>query len=143
MKKLLFLLLFVSYFSFSQENKIGNYKFDYKKLPENKELKENEVWFELMKDAYVMNFSKSPIGIKRAIEKLKIVLENNNFDFKSPSIDKSYISDLVESIYDYEMLNISIQNESSEIKNIWANKEYLFVLTLSKDKYTIAIMKRI
>lgn len=143
MKKILLLFVFISSFAFSQKETIGFYEFTYEELPENNLLKKNEVWYQLMKDAYVMNFSKSPIGIKRAIEKMKIVLEKNQFDFKNPTIDKSYISDVVESIYDYEMLNITIHNESSEIKNIWANKEYLFIITLDKDKYTISIMKRI
>lgn len=143
MKKILLLFLFVSSLAFSQNETIGLYEFSYEKLPENNLLKKNEVWYQLMKDTYVMSFSKSPIGIKRAIEKMKIVLEKNQFEFKSPTIDKSYISDIVESIYDYEILNITIQNESSEIKNIWANKEYLFIITLDKDKYTISIMKRI
>ena len=142
MKKLLFLLLFVSYFSFSQEDKIGNYSFNFKEYPEHSDLTKNEEWYKLTPRSYVMYFSQSPIGIKKSIEHIEFLLYRCNLNFANPSSDKSFLSSVVKSITDYEALDMTIKNEMSEIKKSWTyNNEVAIFLFLTKDNYEVSIMK--
>ncbi len=143
MKKII-LLLFLTTFSlgYSQNDSIGKLKIQYNEWPKkNQEMKNNE-WYKLNEQIYTMTFSKSPIGIKKSIETTESILLDNNFDFKLPSIENSFLSNLVKNIHDYETLDLTIKNEMSEVVKYWVNSKYSIILNLNKQEYVISIIKK-
>ena len=143
MKKFILLLfLLTSFLGYSQNDSIGNWKFQYNEWPKkNQEMKNNE-WYKLNDQIYTMTFSKSPIGIKNSIEITESILLDNNFDFKLPSIENSFLSNLVKNIHDYETLDLTIKNEMSEVVKYWVNSKYSIILNLNKQEYVISIIKK-
>ena len=142
MKKLLFVLVLFSSFAFSQEENIGDYRFYFEEYPENSKLTKKEEWYKLTPRTYVMYFSQSPIGIKKSIEHVEFVLYRCNLNFNKPNSDKSFLSSVVDSVRDYENLDLTIKNEMSEIKKSWVyNNEVAIFLFLTKDNYEVSIMK--
>ena len=143
MKKIVLLILLMAFsLGYSQNDSIGNWKFQYNECPKkNQEMKNNE-WYKLNDQIYTMTFSKSPIGIKNSIEKTESILLDNNFDFKLPSIENSFLSNLVKSIHDYETLDLTIKNEMSEVVKYWVNSKYSIILNLNKQEYVISIIKK-
>lgn len=140
MKKIILLLLFVSSFSYSQD--FGIYKVEnYKIFP--KENAKNNQWysFEEGKTFYIKYYNITPIGIKNAVSDINEILRVNSLKFDS-AFDSSFLSSIVKDIYDYEMLNITIGNESSEVKKSWyINRTETLTLLLKKDDYEISIYK--
>jgi hypothetical protein len=139
MKKII-LLLFVCSLGYAQE--FGNYKVDNtKEMPDKGVL--NNQWYKFKNDNnfYIKYFNMTPVGIKTAIEEVKYILSENNLDFKDAK-DNSFYSAIVKDIYDYEMLNISIASESSEVSKSWyLNRVNTLLLSLKKGEYQIMIYK--
>lgn len=140
MKKIILLFVFlISGFVYSQNFGVTSIKVE--KTESNVDVdKDLEVWVDLG-NAYIMSFPKNAIGIKKLISLTKSILRENNLNFEKPSVDDSYISSVVDGIYDYEMLHISIKNGSSEIKKIWLLEKQLFGITLNDKSYFVLIKK--
>lgn len=140
MKKIIFILCFIPLIGFSQD--FGNFKVeDFKKELEKGTV--NNQWYEFKSGGgFYKYFNKTPIGIKNAISEIKTILLSNKLRIENPSMDSSYLSSLVKDIYDYEMLNITISNENSEITKTWdIERKQFLMLNLKSDKYSIVILK--
>lgn len=139
MKKIiLVLLLFVPIISFCQD--FGNYKVEnYKIAPDKGSL--NNQWYIFKSGGFYKDFNKTPIGIKNAISDIKSILLVNKIKIEEPTLNTTYLSSIVKDLYDYEMLNISISNESSEVYQSWdIDRKQFLILTLKKDSYNIMIL---
>lgn len=140
MKKIILLLCFIPFIGFSQE--FGIYKVDNPIIMPDKGVKNNQ-WYKFKNDNnfYIKYFNRTPIGIKNAIEEVKYILAENKLNFND-AIDKSFFSAIVTDIYDYEMLNISIADESSEVSKSWyIDRLNTLLLSFKKDEYQIMIYK--
>lgn len=138
MKKIMLLLLFVPLIGFSQD--FGNYKVEEHKPEPKTGLVKNQ-WYKSSGGSFIQYFNQTPIGIKNAISEIKSILLSNKIKIEEPSLDSTYLSSIVKDFYDYEMLNISISNESSEVYQSWdIDRKSFLVLNLKKDSYYIMIL---
>ena len=142
MKKIiLFAFLFISVNSISQE--FGKFTIDNYTIYNNKTIFKNDVWYTTEDKRFCFKlFNQTPIGIKKLIDEVEYILLKNSADFESTFIDKSYLSSSVKDIKDYEMLNFTINQESSIIEKQWmlSSSTYLTV-TISKEHYKIILLK--
>jgi len=136
-KNLSLLLLFISLNCFSQT--FGKYEIENYKVYNNNTLFESDVWYSSEDKNFCFKlFNKTPIGIKKLIEETEYILLKNSIDFNSTFIDKTFLSSVVKDIKDYEMLNISISQDSSIVEKQWriSPSTYLTIY-ISKDNYKI------
>ena len=128
MRKLLLFLLVIPVISFSQVKLRSEILMAKKTDAEN--FQNKEVWLD-WDISYIMKFEQNPVGIKHLIEKVKIVLKDNELNF-----DKPYIEN-------FQNLNTSILAGDSEIKKTWiptTGRNYI-VIRLNKEKYELSISK--
>ena len=138
MKKIILLLL-VSSFGFAQG--IGKTKITVDKTEKNYNPKtDNELWVEFT-TSYMMTFNQNSIGIKHAFEKVKGILLENNLDFNKPLVNNNYLSTAVRNLDDYELLNITVKDGSSEVRMIWEINGKIIAISLSDKNYFITISK--
>lgn len=141
MKKIILLLLFVPLIGFSQE--FGNYKIEKALLYNNNTVFVSNQWYKDEEGKFcIKKYNKTPIGIKNAMSDVKTILYSNKVDFNSPFIDDTYLSSIVKNIEDYEILNIEIKSENSEVNKQWRISDYNYlVLRLKKEGYEINLFR--
>lgn len=93
---------------------------------------------------YIQFFNNNPIGIKKALELTEDICLDNDLDYDNPAKDKSYLASYVESMSDFENLNLSISTGGSIIEKVWskrndADKLSILRVILSEDSYAVAI----
>lgn len=138
MKKLFLLLLLVSSLGFSQS--FCNYKFEnVKEWPTPKSFK-NYQWYSLTETSYIYSLNQTPIGIKKGVEHLEVILRKNHLDINNPSINKNFLSSIVKNIFDYELLNITVLDESSSVRMSWFCDKSVISFTLEKESYSISVI---
>ena len=138
MKKLFVLVVFSSFLGFSQE--FCNYKLEnVKEWPTPKTFK-NQQWYSLSETSFAYALNQTPIGIKKGIEYLESILKANNLDIKNPNVNKNYLSSVVKNIYDYELLNITINDESSQVRMSWYCEKGVISISLEKNNYSITVI---
>ena len=104
-------------------------------------------WYKKTHDdkiTYIQFFNQTPIGIKKAVELVKEICQENDFDFENPTKDNSYFASYVKSIEDFENLNLSIKTGGSIVEIIWhtqnSNRKIgLLRIALTEESYIIAI----
>lgn len=141
MKKVLFSLLFLfPILMFSQE--FEKYKIESSQTYKNDTKFINNIWYSNDEKFYFKNYNQTPVGIKNLVSEVKYILNLNKVNFDSPFIENSFLSSVVKDIDDYEMLNITIKNESSVIHKEWRlpNSAYL-VINLDQSTYKIILFK--
>lgn len=113
-------------------------------IPKDKQILKYNQWYSNNDYTYSFKpFSQSAIGIKSALSEVRKILSDNNVNFDPPLVDESFLSSLVTGVDDYEMLNISIKNESSEVDKSWQISEFDYViLSLKIDGYKVSLFKK-
>ena len=141
MKKIVLItLILISSIAYSQE--FGNYKVE-KAIIYNNNTKFNfNQWYKNTDGSFCLkHYSQTPIGIKNAVSDVKSILFANKTDFENTLVDSSFLSAIVKDIEDYEMLNITIGSESSEVYKNWRISEYRYLtLSLKKNSYEINLL---
>lgn len=139
MKKIsVLILLFLFCSSYAQE--FGATKINVEKKSSDYNEGDHEIWIDFS-NSYIMTFKQNPVGIKKAFTILKRILSENDLNFETPSVDDVYLSSLVSSIYDYEILDLTIRQGSSEVKKIWELNGKLIAISLIEKSYFITIKK--
>lgn len=120
----------------------GDYKVEKATVYSNNTKFINNEWYKNEDGSFYLKiYSKTPIGIKNAITDTNAILNRNKVSFDSTLADSTYLSSLVKDINDYEMLNISISSESSEVYKNWRISDYQYLtLSLKKDSYEINLL---
>lgn len=93
---------------------------------------------------YVHLFNTNTIGAKKAIDLVKLICKNNNLDFENPDKDETYLASYVESIVDFENLNLSVKAGGSIVEKQWykfslSGNVCLMRLTLDENRYSVSI----
>ena len=141
MKKIILItLILISSITYSQE--FGNYKVENAIIYNNNTKFNFNQWYKDKEGDFCLKYySQTPIGIKTALSDVKSILFANKTNFENAIVDSSYLSSLVKDLNDYEMLNISISSESSEVYKNWRISENKYLtLTLKKDSYVINLL---
>lgn len=94
--------------------------------------------------SHIQFFNQTPIGIKKAVELAQEICQENDFDFETPNKDKSYYASFVESINDFENLDLSIRTGGSIVEIVWHNqnnkgKFSILRLALREENYVVVI----
>ena len=139
MKKIVFALLLCASFGYAQD--FGIYKVEDSKVEPIKGVLKNQ-WYSFKSGGgFFKTYTNTPIGIKKAISDIRFILGENKIKFDS-CLDSSFFSSVVKDIDDYEMLNITINNESSEVKKTWdINRKQFLMLVLEKGNYSVTILQ--
>jgi|ERR1035437_55853 hypothetical protein len=89
---------------------------------------------------YIIDFNKTPVGLKHCIEKVKEILTANSMDFDSPTVKNELIASYVNNIDDYSSFNVSLVTDASEMHRFWhLDNDYVINLSLSNKNYFIII----
>jgi hypothetical protein len=138
MKKILFIFL-ITTSMFGQEFGVTKINVERKMTNYNPD-KDNEIWIDFT-TAYMMTFKQNPIGIKKAFSTLKTILSDNNLSFDLPTVEDSFLSAAVTDLQDFEMLDITIRQGSSEVRKIWELNGKIIAISLIEKSYFITIKK--
>jgi hypothetical protein len=89
-------------------------------------------------------FNENPIGIKKALELTKDICDKNDLNFEEPDSENSYIASYVETINDFEKLDLSISTGGSIIEKSWVklynnSQSSMLSLELEEGKYIVAV----
>ncbi len=93
---------------------------------------------------YMYYFNENPIGIKKALELTKDICDKNDLNFEEPDSENSYIASYVETINDFEKLDLSISTGGSIIEKSWVklynnSQSSMLSLELEEGKYIVAV----
>jgi hypothetical protein len=129
-------------FSFTSYSQILG--IDYSKAKPISEGSNEELLYQTVggRKTLMINYATTPVGLKHCIEKAKEIVELNGLNFDKPNVKKNeLISALVDGIYDYEMLSLTLSQGSSEVTRMWkmASNDG-FVLSLTEKIYCIMIL---
>jgi hypothetical protein len=139
MNKIILLLLFVTNFTFAQ--KIGNADIIIEGNFTEVDLDNfYEKWIE-SNTSYIMKFKINPIGVKHAFEKTKAILYKNNVPFSKTETNSNHLASYVDGLDDYEDINLSINDGSSEIRMSWFLGDQLFLIYLKEGSYILMCTK--
>jgi hypothetical protein len=143
MKKIILLLLVLLVYSFGYSQEFGKYKIENAITYNNNTLFATNKWYKNKEGSFCLKkYNQTPIGIKNAISDTKSILYSNDVKFSDPFIDDSFLSSIVTGIEDYEMLNITIKQESSVVSKQWRIPGSIYVaLNLKNEKYEITVFK--
>lgn len=108
---------------------------------------QNNRWYKSINAGNVIHiqfFNENPVGVKKAIDLVKEICLNNDFDFENPNKDNSYFASYVKSIEDYENMNLSIKVGDSIIEKIWHNqgsngKTSMLRISLDEKGYNVSV----
>ena len=73
------------------------------------------------------------------MRRMKKALQFYDFKFTEPKTDESVISSLCKSFEDFEMMDLTIKTNSSEIKMVWENDFAIIVWICTVDYYGLQI----
>ena len=79
------------------------------------------------------------VAYAKVYRELKKALQFYDFKFTEPKTDESVISSLCKSIEDFEMMDLTIKTNSSEIKMVWENDFAIIVWICTVDYYGLQI----
>ena len=88
-------------------------------------------------DALIMK--PNTVAYAKVYRELKKALQFYDFKFTEPKTDESVISSLCKSIEDFEMMDLTIKTNSSEIKMIWENDFAIIAWICTVDYYGLQI----
>ena len=148
MKKLVLLLfLFVSALAYSQPKGIGSV------ISVSNEKEHVSLLSEITGQMYYINYGKSkgtyyayfpqtPVGTKRAIDRVHGILVANNRSLHKPDVEDDLFASYVSSILDYQSLNTSLVVGSSEVFRAWDFEDnWRVALIMDEDTRAIFILK--
>ena len=96
-------------------------------------------WFNqgVKEDWYKM--STSTVSYVKVYREVKEALDFYGLQFDKPFSDESIISSICKSVEDFEMMNLTISTESSEVKMSWINNKVVIVWYCTTDNYGMLI----
>lgn len=94
---------------------------------------------------YMHYFNENPIGIKKALDLVKEICNNNNLDFDNPDKDDSYLASYIETITDFEKMDLSISSGGSIIEKSWfklnkSGKYSMLKIELEENNYIVVVV---
>ena len=124
--------LFLATITFSQSTDYHSDKKLGKKIVEGK-------WFNsgVKEDGLIMY--PSPVAYAKVYRELKKALDFYDLQFDSPINNESVISSLCKSVEDFEIMDLTISTNSSEINMVWKNSFAVIVWICKKDAYALTI----
>lgn len=84
----------------------------------------------------------SPVGYAKAYREVKKALDFYGLQFDEPDLDESVISSLCKSVEDFEMMNLTISTENSEIKKIWKSDLVMILWICNTEGCIITISEK-
>ena len=99
-------------------------------------------WFnsEVRVDMLIMK--PSTVSYAKVYRELKKALDFYDLKFDEPIKDESVISSLCKSVADFEIMNLTIQTNSSEISMTWKSDIVIIMWICSVDDYSLLIKER-
>lgn len=88
-------------------------------------------------DMLIMN--PSPVAYAKVYREVKKALDFYALEFDKPIKDESVISSLCTSVEDFEMMDLTIGSEKSEIKMVWKSDLVVIMWLCTKDSYGLVI----
>ena len=102
---------------------------------------EFEKLLRINKEAYVIPYKQTPVGLKHCMEKLNEIMYLNDLNFENIILNEVLIPNYVKSLADYGHLSIALHAGSAEIRYVWKKNEYLIALQLDSNVYNIMFVK--
>lgn len=88
-------------------------------------------------DSYVL--IPSTVAYAKVYREVKKALDFYALEFDKPIKDESVISSLCTSVEDFEMMDLTIGSEKSEIKMVWKSDLVVIMWLCTKDSYGLVI----
>lgn len=82
------------------------------------------------------------VSYAKVYRELKKALDFYGLQFDSPSKDESVISSLCKSVEDFEMMDLTIKTNSSEISMSWDSDLVLIAWICTTEAYTLQILEK-
>lgn len=86
--------------------------------------------------------SPSTVGYAKVYREVKKALDFYGLQFDETVSDESVISSICKSVEDFEMMNLTISTESSEIKRIWNSDLVFIVWRCDTEFYSLSIKEK-
>jgi hypothetical protein len=99
-------------------------------------------WFNSGVKQDMLIASSSTVGYAKVYRELKKALDFYGLQFDEPALDESVISSLCKSLEDFEMMNLTIRTESSEIKKFWDSDLVFISWTCNTQFYGMSIKEK-
>ena len=110
------------------------------KTPPAKGEYENGVWYKL-NEGKIYPFKKNAVGVMKAMNMIKKILQENDLEYENYLVDESLISSMVKDMNDYENLHYTISMGNSNIERTWRKGNEALKILLSEDTYVILVVK--
>jgi hypothetical protein len=98
------------------------------------------VWYRMTK-GNVYAFKKNAVGVMKALNMVKKILQENDLEYEKYTLDESLISSMVKDMNDYENLHFTISIGNSNIERTWRKGNEALKILLSEDNYAIMVAK--
>ena len=99
-------------------------------------------WFNSGVKQDMLIMTPSTVSYAKVYREVKKALDFYGLQFDEPVVDESIISSICKSVEDFEMMNLTISTESSEIKRLWDSDLVFISWTCTTQFYSIAITEK-
>ena len=99
-------------------------------------------WFNSGVKQDMLIVSSSTVGYAKVYREVRKALDFYGLQFDEPALDESVISSICKSVEDFEMMNLTISTESSEIKKFWDSDLVFISWTCNIEYYSIFIKEK-
>lgn len=99
-------------------------------------------WFNSGVKQDMLIVSSSTVGYAKLYREVKKALDFYGLQFDETALDESVISSLCKSVEDFEMMNLTISTESSEIKKFWDSDLVFISWTCNTEYYGMSIREK-
>jgi len=99
-------------------------------------------WFNAEAKQDMLIMLPSTVSYAKIYREVKKALDFYGLQFDKPFEDESIISSICKSVEDFEMMNLTISTESSEVKMIWKSDLVFISWTGNKEVNMISITER-
>jgi hypothetical protein len=135
MKQIILCLLIV--LSFCSNAQVSSY---------NKGIKKNSVvfgeWY-LNKGIETFVTQQNPVGYKQSYDELKKILSYYELNIMESEVDDSLLSNIVESLYDFQNVSNSLKIEWSSINMVWRADDIFQINWICKAEINLILIQKI
>lgn len=99
-------------------------------------------WFNNGVKHDMLMMSPSTVSYAKVYREVKKALDFYGLQFDEPIVDESIISSICKSVEDFEMMNLTISTESSEIKKFWDSDLVFISWRCDTEYYSMSIKEK-